>query len=166
MLFSPPASVRILPRNTGNKKPLTVSSQGFGIGGGGGTACSISFETGWTIPSPAVAGRGERVVDRCPLASNHPSTPWSVGFRCANPTYDYNSLGAYESLAGLRVSPSPDGVGIGPLSISVHRMSSLFQRGSLPVATIVLIDRFAWSETGRTQCARRAVAMDGYRQPA
>jgi hypothetical protein len=52
------------------------------------------------------------------------------------------SLGVYESLAGLRVSPSPDGVGVGPLSFSVHRMSSLFQRGSLPVATIALIDRF------------------------
>ena len=49
-------------------------------------------------------------------------------------------LGAYESLAGLLVSHSPDGVGIGPLSRSVHRMSSLFQQGSLPVATIVLIE--------------------------
>lgn len=51
-----------------------------------------------------------------------------------------NSLGAYESLAGFSVSRSPDGVGVGRLPLSVHRMSSLFQRGSLPVATIVLIE--------------------------
>ena len=41
-------------------------------------------------------------------------------------------LGAYESLAGLLVSHSPDGVGIGPLSLSVHRMSSLFPTGITP----------------------------------
>ena len=51
-----------------------------------------------------------------------------------------NSSGAYESLAGFSVSRSPDGVGVGHLPLSVHRMSSLFQRGSLPVATIVLIE--------------------------
>ena len=33
--------LRIRPRNTGNKKPLTVSSQGFGIGGGGGNRTRV-----------------------------------------------------------------------------------------------------------------------------
>ena len=47
------------------------------------------------------------------------------------------SLGAYESLAGLRVSPSPDGVGVGDVSaetfsLSVHRMSPLFPLGITP----------------------------------
>ncbi len=63
---------------------------------------------------------------------------------------EYFPLGAYESLAGLRVSPSPDGVGIESaiseksrnhpfdgLSeltafLSVHRMSSLFPTGITP----------------------------------
>lgn len=46
--------------------------------------------------------------------------------------------GAYESLAGLPVSGSPDGVGMGITPVSVHRMSSLFQWGSLPMATITI----------------------------
>ena len=65
--------------------------------------------------------QGRACCGRLPLASIHPSTPWRQV-----------SLGAYESLAGLRVSPSPDGVGVGPLSLSVHRMSSLFPTGISP----------------------------------
>src|SRR5699024_4355414 len=40
--------------------------------------------------------------------------------------------GAYESLAGLLVSHSPDGVGVEPVFRSVHRMSPLFPTGITP----------------------------------
>jgi len=51
-----------------------------GIGGGGGTAGSISFDMGWTIPSPAVADRflhlplptGESVLWAVPHGINPP----------------------------------------------------------------------------------------------
>lgn len=41
-------------------------------------------------------------------------------------------VGAYESLAGFSVSRSPDGVGVGHLPVSVHRMSPLFPTGITP----------------------------------
>lgn len=44
---------------------------GPGIGGGGGTAGSIPFDMGRTIPSPAVTDRGGRIVD-CGLIRNPP----------------------------------------------------------------------------------------------
>ena len=49
----------------------------------------------------------------------------------------YASLESYESLAGLLVSDSPDGVSVSQgLGLSVHRLSHLFHRVLLPVATI------------------------------
>lgn len=77
------------------------------------------FIQAWTIPSSDESD-GERLWVSV-LPSTHPSIPWRQV-----------SLGTYESLAGLLVSHSPDGVGIGPLSRSVHRMSSLFPIGITP----------------------------------
>jgi len=44
------------------ENPCSLSRE-IPIGGGGGTADSLSFDSGWTIPSPITSGDGaERVI--------------------------------------------------------------------------------------------------------
>jgi len=49
------------------ENPGSVSRE-IPIGGGGGTAYSLSFDSGWTIPSPTIQitlyGGAERVIHR------------------------------------------------------------------------------------------------------
>ncbi len=71
-------------------------------------------------------------------------------------------LGAYESLAGLLVSHSPDGVGIGPLSLSVHRMSSLFPTGITPCGDhCVNRTRVRKSSAIGSTCLSRSIDLTG-----
>ncbi len=88
-------------------------------------------------PFTLVEAAGQLVLDF------HPGLDYS--FTCGSPQgraccgrmstlvlHGLEATGAYESLAGLRVSPSPDGVGMGRLPFSVHRMSPLFPTGITP----------------------------------
>jgi hypothetical protein len=76
---------------------------GFILGGDGGTA--VPHFSMWAGLFLHLQIAGESVLWTCV----HPSTPWGY------------PLGAYESLAGLLVSHSPDGVSIGlyPLAFTV-----------------------------------------------
>lgn len=96
-------SREIINQRQKQKTPAVVSA-GAQIGGDGGTADPhLSIWAGLFLHLPVAAGEGVL------WASAHPSTPW------------VRPLGAYESLAGLPVSRSPDGVGVGqcPLAFTV-----------------------------------------------
>jgi hypothetical protein len=89
----------------GKKAPAEA---GAGVGGGGGTADPyFSIWAGLFLHLPKVAGEGvyEFPLQLQPILVLHGILP----------------VGAYESLAGLSVSRSPDGVGIGhcPLAFTV-----------------------------------------------
>ena len=80
----------------GNKKPRLSIQPGHILVETAGQLIHI-FQYGLDYSFTCLTAAGESVL----WAYAHPSTPW-----------DY-PLGAYESLAGLLVSHSPDGVGVG-----------------------------------------------------
>src|SRR5262245_45861408 len=104
------------------------------IGGGGGTACSISFETGWTMPSPDARTTEHRSGACYP---NRQPIRILVQAPCVG------TQPVYESLQGEGSWPSrtPRRCHVTRCRVTrVHRLSPVFTLPSRAKATIALIE--------------------------